>query len=141
MFNKIPKKQGLYDPQFEHDACGMGFVANIKGYKSHDIIQQGLEVLANLAHRGATGSEPNTGDGAGILMQIPRVFFKKEVNKLGFDLPAEGEYGVGMVFLSRKEEIRKKSESIIENIVREEGQVLLGWRTFLCKKQWYSCCS
>ena len=129
MFNKIPEKQGLYDPQFEHDACGMGFVTNIKGKKSHKIVHQALEILVNLAHRGATGSEPNTGDGAGILIQLPHKFFKKETANLGFSLPAKGQYGVGMVFLPQDESQRKKCQEIFEDIVVEEGQTLLGWRS------------
>ena len=129
MFNKIPEKQGLYDPQFEHDACGMGFVANIKGKKSHQTVHQALEILVNLAHRGATGSEPNTGDGAGILIQLPHRFFEKESVKLGFSLPELGQYGVGMVFLPQDELDRKKCKQIFETIVEEEGQTLLGWRS------------
>ncbi len=86
----IPKKQGLYDPQFEKDNCGVGFVANIKGLKSHTIIEQGLQVLVNLTHRGAVGADPNTGDGAGILIQIPHDFLAKEVKPLGFELPKAG---------------------------------------------------
>ncbi|MFP4016803.1 MAG: glutamate synthase-related protein, partial [Halanaerobiales bacterium] len=128
MFNKRPEKQGLYDPQFEHDACGMGFVANIKGRKSHQIVQQALEVLVNLAHRGATGSEANTGDGAGILIQIPHKFFEKEAVEMGFSLPEKGQYGVGMVFLPQDEKVRKHCLDIFTDIVQEEGQLILGWR-------------
>ncbi len=95
----VPRKQGLYDPANEHDACGVGFVVNIKGEASHDIIDKGIEVLDNLTHRGACGCDPVTGDGAGILMQIPHEFFVREADKLGFGLPARGEYGVGMVFM------------------------------------------
>ncbi|MGH9427652.1 MAG: hypothetical protein ACRD2L_15280, partial [Terriglobia bacterium] len=95
MTTRIPRAQGLYDPQFEHDACGVGFVANIKGHRSHDIIQKGLKILENLDHRGACGCDPETGDGAGILMQVPHTFLKKECEKLDLLLPAEGEYGVG----------------------------------------------
>src|SRR5690554_7433727 len=91
MFNELPRKQGLYDPCFEHDACGMGFVANIRGEKSHKIVEQGLEILINLAHRGATGSEADTGDGAGILIQIPHSFFVKEGARLDFSLPSQGD--------------------------------------------------
>jgi len=94
----FPEAQGLYHPQFEHDACGMGLVASIKGVKSHAILEQGLEVLINLTHRGAAGSDPETGDGAGILIQIPHEYFVRECASLGFNLPAAGEYGVGMVF-------------------------------------------
>src|ERR1022692_2687290 len=93
-----PEKQGLYDPQFEHDACGVGFVVNIKGRKSHSIVLQALEILLNLDHRGACGCEANTGDGAGILIQTPHVFFKEAVRASVFALPSQGEYGVGMVF-------------------------------------------
>ncbi|MEJ6951042.1 glutamate synthase large subunit [Natronospora cellulosivora (SeqCode)] len=128
-YTNIPKKQGLYDPGFEHDACGMGFVTNIKGEKSHKIIQQALEVLVRLSHRGATGSEANTGDGAGILLQIPDRFFRKESKSLGFKLPAVGDYGVGMVFLPQDREKRLQCEEFIGNIIEEEGQKLLAWRT------------
>ncbi len=125
----MPPKQGLYDPQFEHDACGIGFVANIKGKKSNDIVRKALTVLENLDHRGARGSEPETGDGAGILMQIPHAFFEKECAKLGFRLPAGGKYGIGMLFLSHQRDRREKCEQLLEKIIREEGQDLLGWRT------------
>src|SRR5690554_3607500 len=129
MFNELPRKQGLYDPCFEHDACGMGFVANIRGEKSHKIVEQGLEILINLAHRGATGSEADTGDGAGILIQIPHNFFVKEGARLDFSLPSQGGYGVGMVFLPQQELQRRECEAIIERIISEEGLTLLGWRT------------
>ncbi|AZN40008.1 glutamate synthase large subunit [Paenibacillus albus] len=125
----LPPKQGLYDPQFEKDACGMGFVANIKGIKSHTIIQQALTVLENMEHRGGQGSEPNTGDGAGILLQIPHTFFAREMKELGSELPESGDYAVGMLFLSQDESIRSKHERELEAIIREEGQTLLGWRT------------
>ncbi|WP_123041940.1 glutamate synthase large subunit [Cohnella candidum] len=125
----LPPKQGMYDPQYEHDACGMGFVAHIKGRKSHDIVEQALSLLINMEHRGGQGSEPNSGDGAGILLQIPHLFFSKEAAKLGFTLPQEGDYAVGMVFLPQDEAIRRKHEEIFETIVAEEGQTVLGWRT------------
>ena len=127
---RLPKlvKQGLYDPQYDHDACGVGVVANINGAKSNDIIQKALQVLINLGHRGACGSDPKTGDGAGILFQMPHQFFSSECGKLGFALPPQGDYGVGMVFLPRDPAQRDKCEQIIERIVREEGQLLLGWR-------------
>ena len=124
-----PRKQGLYDPRFEHDACGTGFVVNIKGIASHDIIGQGLTILDNLAHRGATGSETDTGDGAGILIQVPHKFFQRESSKLGFSLPGERYYGVGMLYLPQDETLRKSFEGIIETICEEEGQHVLGWRT------------
>ena len=121
-------KVGLYDPQYEHDACGVGVVANIKGVQSHDIIQKGLQVLINLGHRGACGADPKTGDGAGILIQMPHQFFNKECARLGIALPAPGDYGVGMVFLPQDPVQRKVCESIFEEVVREEGQLVLGWR-------------
>ena len=127
--NGLPPKQGLYDPRFEHDACGIGFVANIKGKKSNQIVRQALTVLINLDHRGARGSEANTGDGAGILIQIPHIFFKNRCAVAGVDLPGAGEYGVGMLFLPRDTARRSACEEIVERIVREEGQALLGWRT------------
>ena len=129
-FSQLPKptKQGLYDPQFEHAACGVGMVANIKGVKSHAIITQGLEVLINLGHRGASGADPETGDGAGVLVQMPHEFFDKECDRLGIALPERGEYGVGMVFLPRDPAQREACEQIIERVVAEEGQRFLGWR-------------
>src|SRR5208337_2568111 len=96
---RIPESQGLYHPRNEHDACGMGLVASIRGEKSHEIIRKGIEVLINLTHRGASGSDPETGDGAGVLIQIPHYFFVRECRDLGFELPEPGMYGVGMVFL------------------------------------------
>src|SRR5580658_4926501 len=96
-----PPKQGLYDPQFEHDACGLGFVVNMKGKKSHQLVSDALKILVCLDHRGAVGAEPNTGDGAGILIQVPHEFFAAEATRLGFKLPAAGQYGVGQMFLPR----------------------------------------
>ncbi|MFS0723920.1 glutamate synthase large subunit [Paenibacillus sp. 1P07SE] len=125
----LPPKQGLYDPQYEKDACGMGFVANIKGIKSHTIVQQALTVLENMEHRGGQGSEPNTGDGAGILIQIPHGFFKGEMAGAGVELPAEGDYAVGMIFFPQDEAARSEHERRLEAIIAEEGQTLLGWRT------------
>src|SRR5713101_3976402 len=122
-------KQGLYDPRFEHDACGVGFVANIKGVKSHDIVQKGLQVLQNLTHRGACGCDPLTGDGAGVLMQVPHEFLAQECRALRIALPDPGTYGVGMVFLPRDVSERNVCEKIIEKVVHEEGQRLLGWRS------------
>lgn len=124
----LPNQQGLYDPAFEHDACGMGFVVNIKGEKSHDIIDEALTVLENLSHRGASGADENTGDGAGILIQIPDDFFRKECEVLGFELPDEGNYGVGMIFAHRYDDFRNKQMATFEKIVQEEGQKILGWR-------------
>ncbi|BAF58915.1 glutamate synthase domain 2 [Pelotomaculum thermopropionicum SI] len=125
----LPPRQGLYDPWYEHDACGIGFVANIKGKKSNDIIRKALTVLLNLDHRGARGSELNTGDGAGILMQIPHAFFVRECAGEGINLPSPGSYGVGMLFLPVEDELRQKCERELEKIIREEGQYVLGWRT------------
>src|SRR6267378_652600 len=125
----LPKKQGLYDPRHEHDACGTGFVVDIKGRKSHDIVQKAIQVLLNLEHRGACGSEKNTGDGAGILLQIPHLFFATECERLKIDLPSPGQYAVGMVFLPTEDESRRQCEHLFEEIVREEGQHVLGWRS------------
>ena len=125
----LPQKQGLYDPRFEHDSCGVGFVVNIKGVRSHEIVQQALTILNNLEHRGGTGAETNTGDGAGILMQLPHAFFVRVCAEDGLTLPAPGQYGVGMAFLPPDPAERRNVEHIIEGIVREEGQTLLGWRT------------
>jgi len=124
----LPLSQGLYDPRFEHDACGIGFVANIKGHKSHDIIVKGIQVLINLTHRGACGCDPDTGDGAGILVQIPHQFFARECAIRGFTLPPAGEYGVGITFLPVEPHRRLQCEGVIERIVREEGLAVLGWR-------------
>jgi len=126
--NGIPPAQGLYDPGNEHDACGIGFVANVTGEKSHDIISKGIQVLLNLAHRGACGCDPETGDGAGVLIQIPHTFFARECEKLGFALPKPGTYGVGMTFLPVEKHPRLECEGILERIIREEGLTLLGWR-------------
>ncbi|MBI3251836.1 MAG: glutamate synthase large subunit [Candidatus Omnitrophica bacterium] len=124
-----PSKQGLYDPAFEKDACGVGFVVNVKGKKSHQIVEQAMTVLVNLRHRGACGCEANTGDGAGILLQVPHAFLKKACSGLKINLPPAGAYGVGMVFLPVNEKERRACEKIFEGIIREEGQDFLGWRT------------
>ncbi len=125
----LPAKQGLYDPRFEHEACGTGFVANIKGVASHDLVEQGLVILDNLAHRGAIGSESNTGDGAGMLVQMPHAFLVRECAALGFALPGPRYYGVGMLFLPPDAEQRADFERRFEAIAAEEGQRVLGWRT------------
>ena len=124
-----PKKQGLYNPSNEHDSCGVGFVANSRGIKSHKIILQGLEILTNLTHRGATGYDPKLGDGAGILIQIPDTLFQKEAKTLAIQLPKEGEYGIGMLFLPQADKSRAACENIISKVIAEEGQTELGWRT------------
>ena len=125
----LPPKQGLYDPQFEHDACGVGFLVNIKGRKSHEMVRQALSILVNLNHRGACGCEANTGDGAGILLQMPHAFLQQACAEVRLSLPSPGEYGVGMVFLPPDAGERAACEKIFENIIAEEGQRLLGWRT------------
>ncbi|MGN0107072.1 MAG: glutamate synthase central domain-containing protein, partial [Hominilimicola sp.] len=127
-YNGLPEKQGLYDPQFEHDACGIGFIANIKGKTSHGIINQAIQILKNLAHRGGVGSEPDTGDGAGILIQMPHAFMKKVCKNEGIKLPKKGDYGVGMLFLSPDEDTRAASLERLTTIINEEGQQLLGIR-------------
>ncbi|MGE5113259.1 MAG: glutamate synthase large subunit [Acidobacteriaceae bacterium] len=124
----LPPVQGLYDPLNEHDACGMGFVASVRGLKSHSLVEKGLEVLVNLTHRGACGCDPETGDGAGILIQIPHKFFLRECTREGFSLPEPGRYAVGMVFLPVEKHPRLQCEGILERIVQEEGLTLLGWR-------------
>jgi glutamate synthase domain-containing protein 2/glutamate synthase domain-containing protein 1/glutamate synthase domain-containing protein 3 len=123
-----PGRQGLYDPAHEHDACGVGFVVNVKGQASHVIIEQGLQILANLTHRGACGCDPLTGDGAGILTQIPDAFLRKVTPAVDINLPPRGEYGVGMVFLPERVDERNECLELFEKVVREEGQRLLGWR-------------
>jgi glutamate synthase (NADPH/NADH) large chain len=124
----LPQPQGLYDPTHEHDACGVGFVAHIKGAKSHEIVQKGLQILLNLDHRGAVGADPLFGDGAGILIQIPDDFYRVEMAKQGVALPPQGEYGVGMVFLPKEHASRLACEQELERTVRAEGQLVLGWR-------------
>ncbi len=126
---RAPAKQGLYDPAQEHDACGVGFVVDIKGRKSHQILAQAIQVLRNLDHRGACGCEVNTGDGAGVLLQMPHRFLQKVTEKDGIALPAAGEYGSGLLFLPRNASKRRKLEEKFEQIVQSEGQVVLGWRT------------
>ena len=123
-----PLAQGLYDPRNEHDACGVGFVAHIKGKRSHSIIEQGLLILKNLDHRGAVGADALMGDGAGILLQMPDQLYREELAKLGVILPPPGEYGVGMVFLPKEHASRLACEQEIERTVRAENQVVLGWR-------------
>lgn len=124
----LPEAQGLYDPRNEHDACGVGFVANIKGAKTHAIVQQGLQILLNIDHRGAVGADPLVGDGAGILIQIPDALYRDWAGKEGVDLPPAGQYGVAMCFLPRDEETRAVAVEQFEHFIRLEGQVLLGWR-------------
>jgi glutamate synthase (NADPH/NADH) large chain len=126
--SSLPSEQGLYDARFEHDACGVGFVAHIKGRKSHAIVEQGLTILRNLTHRGAVGWDPKLSDGAGVLIQIPDRFLREEMVAQGVILPPAGQYGVGMVFLPREPASRFACEYEIERAIKDEGQVLLGWR-------------
>jgi len=125
----LPAKQGLYDPANEHDACGVGFVVNMHGVKSHDIVRKGLEVLENLTHRGACGCDPLTGDGAGILTQMPHEFFATAAPRAGIKLPEPGDWAVGNVFLPPSEGDREAAERFFERVIREEGLEFLGWRT------------
>ena len=124
-----PAKQGLYDPWYEHEACGVGFVVDMKGRKSHRILQQAIQVLRNLDHRGACGCEANTGDGAGVLLQMPHAFFQQVAKKDRLTLPGPGEYASGLVFLPRNPTKRRRLVEVFEHIIQSEGQTLLGWRT------------
>ncbi len=124
----LPPAQGLYDPANEHDACGLGFVASIRGEKSHSIVEKGIEVLTHLEHRGACGCDPETGDGAGVLIQIPHEFFVRECAVLGMVLPEPGCYAVGMVFLPVGKPERLQCEGVVEKIIQEEGFEVMGWR-------------
>ena len=126
--SSLPAQQGLYDPRNEHDACGVGFVAHIKGQASHDRVSQGLQILENLTHRGAVGADPLAGDGAGILVQVPDAFLRKVLTKAKVELPQAGDYGVGMLFLPRDAKARAACEKIIADRIKAEGQILLGWR-------------
>src|SRR5436853_7412708 len=120
-----PVAAGLYDPQFEHDACGIGAVADLKNRRTHETVGKALWVLDHLEHRGASGAELDTGDGAGILMQVPDEFMREAV---GFELPEQGGYAVGAIFLPREDDRRREIESIVEQVAEEEGQTVLGWR-------------
>ncbi|MBU1998143.1 MAG: glutamate synthase subunit alpha, partial [Candidatus Omnitrophica bacterium] len=127
-YRHIPEKQGLYDPRFEHDSCGVGFVCNIQGKSSHAIVRQGIEVLNRLSHRGAVGADPDTGDGAGILIQIPHKFFKLECSKLGIALGEKGSYGTGFIFFPKESKQADSFREIVEQAVKKHKQVILGWR-------------
>jgi glutamate synthase (ferredoxin) len=124
----VPPAQGLYDPRHEHDACGVGFVVDLRGRRSHTVVSQALTVLKNLLHRGAAGSETNTGDGAGILIQMPDAFLRRECGALGMSLPPPGDYGAGLVFLPRHPAQAAECRGLLEEICREEGETVLGWR-------------
>ncbi|MBT5512721.1 MAG: glutamate synthase large subunit [Rhodospirillaceae bacterium] len=132
----LPEKQGLYDPENEHDNCGIGFIANFKNRKSHDIVCQGLQILLNLDHRGAIGADPLAGDGSGILIQLPHRLFSEECEKLGFTLPEPGDYAVGMVFLPQGADHVKVCIEAIERTVRTFGQTVLGWREVPVDNNW-----
>jgi glutamate synthase (NADPH/NADH) large chain len=123
-----PRPQGLYDPKYEHDSCGVGFVADMRNRKSHDILEKGLQILANLDHRGAVGADPTLGDGCGILTQIPHGFFAPECARLGFDLPEPGHYAIGQFFMPRHPAARRQVRDIVEEVVAAESQTVLGWR-------------
>ncbi|NJL71734.1 MAG: glutamate synthase subunit alpha, partial [Candidatus Competibacteraceae bacterium] len=128
MGNRTFSREGLYDPSYEHDACGIGFVCNIDGKRTHSVIQQGLQVLRNLTHRGACGCDPETGDGCGVMITLPHRLFLEESAKHGFDLPAPGHYAAGMVFLPQDRESRDACRQILNRAIAEHGQTLLGWR-------------
>src|SRR5580698_5381619 len=123
-----PPAEGLYDPALEKDSCGVGFIANIKGKKSHQIVSDALSIPCNLEHRGAVGADPRFGDGAGILVQIPHAFFKRKAAEIGFELPAPGEYAIGALFMPKETAWRKVIQSINADQIKAEGLILLGWR-------------
>ncbi|AOG07489.1 glutamate synthase large subunit [Bosea sp. RAC05] len=124
----MPERQGLYDPSFEKDSCGVGFIADMKNRKSHAIVAQGLQILHNLDHRGAVGADPKLGDGCGILTQIPHRFFAEECARIGIALPAPGDYAIGQFFMPQDDAARAVCEEIVAQTIEEEGQVFLGWR-------------
>ena len=124
----FPVRQGLYDPANEHDSCGVGFVANIKGRKSHEVIEAGLQILVNLDHRGAVGADPLVGDGAGCLIQIPDRLFRDWADKADIALPPLGEYAVAMCFLPQDADARQVAVSQFEHFLNVEKQPLIGWR-------------
>ena len=124
----VPQPFGLYDPALDKDSCGVGFIADIKGRKSHQIIEDGLRILCNLEHRGAVGADPRMGDGAGILVQIPHKFFAKKTAELGFTLPAPGQYAIGQLFLPREKSWRQIIRDTYGEVIQREGLRLIGWR-------------
>ncbi len=127
-YDGLPVRRGLFDPALEKDSCGVGFIADIKGRKSHQIVKDALTILLNLEHRGAVGADPRAGDGAGILVQTPHRFFVRKAAELGITLPEPGQYAVGFVFMPRDPEWRKVITEIFGEVIAREGQVLLGWR-------------
>ena len=126
--NWRPKAEGLYDPSLEKDSCGVGFIANIKGKKSHQIVSDAINILCNLEHRGAVGADPRAGDGAGILVQIPHAFFSRKAAEIGFELPEPGHYAIGALFMPKETAWRKVIQSIVAEQIKQEGLLLLGWR-------------
>src|ERR1700687_2104962 len=124
----LPAAQGLYDPALDKDSCGVGFIADIKGRKSHKLVEDALAILCNLEHRGAVGADPRAGDGAGILVQIPHRFFAKQADRLGFALPSPGEYAIGALFMPRDPDWRQVIRDIYSQMIKREGMTLLGWR-------------
>ena len=126
--NGLPSAQGLYDPQFEHDACGVGFICHIKGQASHQVVSQALQMLENMNHRGACGCEPDSGDGAGILVKTPDAFLRRKCKELGITLPKPGQYACGIIFLPQDMRARHEAERAFEQVIREYGMVVLGWR-------------
>ncbi len=128
MVENVSDQPGLYRSEFEHDACGIGFRAHMKGRKSHQIVADAIHMLERMDHRGACGCDPNTGDGAGLLLQIPHEFFVEECLNLGFQLPDAGEYGVGMIFFPQDEEIREECRGILNRKIKKLGMTLLGYR-------------
>ena len=127
-FSERPISQGLYNANMEHDACGIGFVANINGNKEHSIIQDGLKILENLTHRGAVGSDPTIGDGAGLLLQLPDLFLREECLKLGISLPEIGKYAVAQIFLPQESDKQNYCEDVFEKLIKNSGEIFLGWR-------------
>src|SRR5271156_1769599 len=123
-----PPAEGLYDPSLEKDSCGVGFIANIKGKRSHQIVSDALSILCNLEHRGAVGADPRAGDGAGILVQIPHAFFVRKATEIGFHLPDPGEYAIGALFMPKETAWRNVIKSIVAEQIKAEGLMLLGWR-------------
>ena len=128
-YNHFPENQGLYNPEFEKDSCGVGFVCDIKGVKSNQVVKDGITVLNRLAHRGAVGADPKTGDGAGILLQTPHKFFLRIAEKNKIQLPQFGLYGTGMIFLPTKREDREFCRKVFAKVIKQENQILLGWRS------------
>ncbi len=128
----LPPAAGLYDPRHEHDACGLGFIADLRGAASNETVQQAIEILRRLAHRGAAGADPDTGDGAGILTQIPHAFFERVLAHQDRELPLAGDYAVAQVFLSRDRSRRALQMGTLEDIVRRHGQKVIAWRDVPC---------